>query len=91
MFVKPLKAPDRIVLTAAAANRSSFGCGEDEQYNYFDTCTVALMPKAGDFETLGEEAKRCVREREKKEDMSPPSNPQLFVGDKARDLIPHWK
>lgn len=91
VFVPRLKKPDRIVITAAAANRSSFGCSEDEKYNYFDTCTIALMPKAGDFETLGRQAITCVRAREKKEGMSPPSNPQLAVGDKARDLVPHWK
>jgi Peptidase C13 family len=91
VFVPKLKAPDRIVITAAAADRSSFGCGEADKYTYFDTCAVETLPKAGDFATFGRKMIACVSAREKKEDVDEPSNPQLFVGAKATALIPRWK
>ncbi len=91
VFVPYLKAVDRIVLTAAAADRSSFGCGETDKYTYFDTCAVEALPGAGDFETFGQRAIACVRAREAKEKVDLPSNPQLAVGSTAVALIPHWK
>ncbi len=90
VFVPKLKGPDRIVLTAAAADRSSFGCGETDKYTYFDTCAVEALPKAGDFQTFGKQAITCVRAREKKEQVDLPSDPQLAVGPKAAAVIPHW-
>lgn len=91
VFVPKLKAPDRIVLTAAAADRSSFGCGETDKYTYFDTCAVEVLPKAGDFETFGKQAIACVRKREQEEQVDLPSNPQLAVGPKVATVIPHWE
>lgn len=90
VFVDKLKAPDRIVLTAAAKDRSSFGCGETDKYTFFDTCAVENLPKAGDFASFGKQAIACVAAREKKEKVDLPSHPQLVVGDKAA-VIPRWK
>ena len=91
VFVPYLKAPDRIVLTAAAADRSSFGCGETDKYTYFDTCTVENLPKAGDFVTFAKRTIGCVAAREKKERVDLPSNPQLAVGAEVPAEIPQWK
>jgi hypothetical protein len=91
VFVDRLKAPDRIVLTAAAKDRSSFGCGATDQYTYFDTCAIETLPKTGDFISFGKRTIACVAAREKKEKVDLPSNPQLVVGDQAAAVIPHWK
>ena len=91
VFVPALKAPNRIVLTAAAANRSSFGCGEADKYTFFDTCTMRWLEQAGDFPDFGKDMLACVKAREKKEKIGPPSNPQLFIGAKAANAIPRWK
>ena len=90
VFVDKLKAPDRIVLTAAAKDRSSFGCGETDKYTYFDTCAVENLPGAGDFATFGKRTQACVAAREKKEQVDQPSNPQLAVGERAAAVIPRW-
>jgi hypothetical protein len=90
VFVDRLKAPDRIVLTAAAKDRSSFGCGATDRYTYFDTCAVENLPGAGDFATFGWRTIACVAAREKKERVDLPSNPQLAIGDHAA-VIPGWK
>ena len=91
VFVPALKAPNRIVLTAAAANRSSFGCGEADKYTFFDTCTMQWLKRAGDFPDFGKDMLACVKAREKKEKIGPPSNPQFFVGAEAANTIPQWK
>jgi hypothetical protein len=91
VFIDKLKRPDRIVLTAAAKDRSSFGCGETDKYTYFDTCAVENLTGAGDFASFGKRAIACVAAREKKEEVDLPSNPQLAVGDHAAAVIPRWK
>jgi len=90
VFVPALKAPDRIVLTAAAADRASFGCGEADRYTYFDTCAVEWLPQAGDFVAFARRTIACVHAREKKEQVDLPSYPQLAVGAKAASF-PRWK
>jgi hypothetical protein len=90
VFVPYLKAPDRIVLTAAAKDRSSFGCGATDKYTYFDACAIECLPKSGDFVSFAKRTIACVAAREKQEQVDRPSNPQLIVGDKA-SVIPHWK
>ena len=91
VFIPKLSAPDRIVLTAAAANRSSFGCGESDQFTFFDACVVESVAPSRDFAELGRRAMACVAKREKKEQVDLPSNPQLAVGGKAAAVIPAWK
>jgi len=91
VFIPNLKAPDRIVLTAAAPDRSSFGCGESDHYTFFDACVVESLPQSHDFAELGKRAIACVAAREKKEEVDLPSNPQLAVGAKAAVVIPAWK
>jgi hypothetical protein len=89
VFVPALRAPERIVLTAAAANRTSFGCGEADRYNFFDTCALQWLVPAGSFPDFAKDMIACVRAREKKEKMKPPSRPQLAVGTEA-GAIPRW-
>lgn len=91
VFVPKLKAADRVVLTAAAPDRSSFGCGEADEYTFFDQCILESMGSANDFPSLGKKAIACVAAREKKEGVDLPSNPQLAVGEQAGAAIPKWK
>ena len=51
VFVPALAGPNRMVLTAARPDRSSFGCGETDRYPYFDACLLESMPNARDSET----------------------------------------
>jgi hypothetical protein len=90
-FLPYLKAPDRIVLTAAAADRSSFGCGESDHFTFFDACVLESLPQARDFVDLGKRAIACVAKRETKEEVDLPSNPQLAIGAKTSAVIPAWR
>src|SRR5690606_21920386 len=52
VFVRPLARPNRMILTAARPDRTSFGCGEDSVYPFFDDCILKSSPAARDFAAL---------------------------------------
>lgn len=79
-FVEPLRGPNRIVMTAARPDRTSFGCGEMDHYTFFDDCFLRALPMAGDFPSLGGLVQQCVAEREVQVKATPPSEPQVSVG-----------
>lgn len=88
VFIPALRAPNRMVLTAARPDRSSFGCSEEATYPYFDGCILKSLPSASDFLQLASLARVCVAERERAEGLAPPSEPQLFVGADMQLLLP---
>jgi hypothetical protein len=88
VFVPTLARPNRMVLTAARPDRTSFGCGQDDKYPYFDDCFLSSMPDAHDFQGLAGEVRECVRRREIAEKVSPPSEPQVWVGARLRPMLP---
>lgn len=88
VFVPALAGANRMVLTAARPDRSSFGCGEADKYPYFDQCVLESLPRSSDFAVLGRTAQACVAARETKEGMKPPSEPQLFIGAALKPLLP---
>lgn len=79
-FVQPLAGPNRVVLTAARPDRTSFGCGETNHYTFFDECFLRAIPHADDFAGLGEQVQACVAAKEQELNATPPSEPQLSVG-----------
>jgi hypothetical protein len=79
-FVPALAAENRIIMTAARPDRTSFGCGEMDQHTYFDDCFLRAMPMAGDFPGLGGLVQQCVAFREQQSKVTPPSEPQVSVG-----------
>lgn len=88
MFIPVLRADNRMILTAARADRTSFGCGETNTYTFFDQCILESLPKAHSFPMLSDLAKECVAAREKTEDVSPPSEPQVYVGSAIASQLP---
>jgi hypothetical protein len=88
VFVPALASANRMVLTAARPDRSSFGCGEADRYPYFDECFLSSISDAKTLPTLATAVQACVATREVKEGMKPPSEPQLFIGGGLRPLLP---
>ncbi|MBA3067280.1 MAG: peptidase C13 [Hyphomonas sp.] len=86
-FVPALAAPNRMVMTAARPDRSSFGCAPGVQYPYFDGCVLEALPSADDFVDLASRARRCVAQRETDEQLWPPSAPQTEVGADVETLF----
>lgn len=88
VFVPQLSGPNRMVLTAARPDRTSFGCGESDKYPYFDDCFLSSIGESHDFQALALATRECVRRRELAEKVSPPSEPQVFVGAELRPVLP---
>jgi hypothetical protein len=88
VFVPQIQAPNRMILTAARRDRTSFGCGEDDKYPYFDDCFLQSLPRAQDFADLGKVVRTCVADREKAEGAKPPSEPQVWIGPALRPMLP---
>lgn len=80
-FVEPLSRPERIILTAAARDRNSFGCDFHSSNTYF---VDALLNQPSilnhSIVQLMEQARTDVAQRERKMNLSPPSSPQIAVG-----------
>jgi hypothetical protein len=72
---------NRIVLTAARADRPSFGCGVRDQFTYFDGCFLTAFEDkvATTWEDVARSATACVAQLERASEFTP-SEPQLFVG-----------
>ncbi|MFN3816815.1 C13 family peptidase [Brevundimonas sp.] len=87
-FMGALSRPNRMIVTAAHAERTSFGCSEDSDYPYFDGCVIQSLDAATDFIALAGETRRCVAERERVEGLTPPSEPQVFIGGTMQLLLP---
>jgi hypothetical protein len=88
VFVPTLAKANRMVLTAARPDRSSFGCGEADKYPYFDDCFLQSMKGAHDFPGLGRAVQACVAQKEVETGAKPPSEPQLFVGGGLKPILP---
>ena len=88
IFVNALSAPNRMVLTAASRERTSFGCGADETYPWFDGCVIETLPTASDFLALAAGTRACVARKETERGVSPASEPQLFVGAEMQLRLP---
>jgi hypothetical protein len=81
----PMAAPNRIVLTAARADRSSFGCAADRTYTDYDACLLGSLAHAANWQAVFAETKDCVSRREHQLSEMP-SLPQAAFGDAVRNL-----
>lgn len=88
VFVAPLQKSDRLILTAARADRASFGCGESNRYPYFDACFLSSTSQAHDFASLGAAVQACVARKERETGAEPASEPQVWIGPALRPLLP---
>ncbi len=79
-FIKALRDPDTIVITAAAADRTSFGCSSDADLTYFGEAFYRdALPGARSLRDAFDKAKTAIAAREVAEGETP-SNPQAFFG-----------
>lgn len=84
VFIEPLKAPNRVVLTATDVRRTSFKCQYEGNTTYF---ADALFGQAGAgnlsvTDWMGE-AQKSIAAQEKRRKL-PASKPLIFVGDEAK-------
>ena len=79
-FIDALRDPKTIVITAAAKDRTSFGCSNDSDLTYFGEAFYRdALPGAKSLREAFEAAKKAITEREHREHETP-SSPQAYFG-----------
>jgi hypothetical protein len=90
-FVPPLRGPGTMIITAARADRSSFGCGEQSQLTWFGHAfLVDALNRNGDFAQAFQLARKEVAQWEK-HDGYVPSEPQINVGADIQAQLNAWE
>jgi hypothetical protein len=86
-FLTPdMRKPNRVILTAAATDRTSFGCGTGDQYTYYDQCLLQQFDGATTWQQLATATRSCVENLERRMGVRTASLPQTFVGAQVQDL-----
>jgi hypothetical protein len=89
-FIDALKDENTLVITAAAAERTSFGCSDENDWTYFGDAYINIaLRQDRSFIDAFDRARTIVAERERAQKLMP-SEPQIYVGTaikgKLRDL-----
>jgi hypothetical protein len=79
-FIEHLRDPQTIVITASAADRTSFGCSNDRDLTYFGEAFYRdALPGAHSLRDAFDTAKSAIAARERREHVDA-SNPQAYFG-----------
>lgn len=90
-FVPDLRGPGTLVLTAARADRSSFGCGSDSDVTYFGKAwLVDALNKTDNFVDAFQLAKHDIADWEQQDKLTP-SEPQIDVGQGIAEQLALWR
>lgn len=90
-FIPELSRDDTVVITAAAADRPSFGCSNEETMTYFGRAffeTAFTLDKP--LDAVFADAKAAVTQRETDEGHDP-SNPQIWAADPVLEAWDRWR
>jgi hypothetical protein len=87
-FIPKLKADNRLIITAARADRSSFGCSNENEWTYFGNAFFnQALRKTRSFTDAFKDAKETVLAWEKRDKLEPPSEPQMVIGAGIADKL----
>jgi hypothetical protein len=87
VFARALAGPRTLVITAASADRPSFGCRDGATWTYFgEAFYKRALGRLASLDAAFVEAKRLVTERERREGFEP-SNPQIAGGTEVLPLL----
>jgi Peptidase C13 family len=94
-FLQTLGGPSRVILTAAAEDRSSFGCQFQSTNTYFiDALFNQPSLPNSTLEQLMAQAQVAIDKKERAQKLSPPSLPQIAIGSAAKtwagQLLKDW-
>jgi hypothetical protein len=85
VFVDPVAQPNRVILTAARDDRTSFGCSAEATYTYWDGCLIESFEAVDTWSELYDAVSSCIEAKESIGGFTP-SLPQAFFGEDVRDL-----
>ena len=87
-FIEPMKRPRTLIITAARADRVSFGCSEQNDFTYFGRALFAeALQETRDIVEAFTLAQAKVAEREQADDY-PPSEPQIWA---PQRVVERWR
>jgi hypothetical protein len=87
IFLEPLKNETTLIVTAADAKHTSFGCDDRRDLTWFGEAFLKdSLPRAPSFEAAFSQASALIRSRETAEHQIH-SNPQFFLGALMRDKL----
>lgn len=87
-FIAPLMDDNTIVLTAAAPDRSSFGCQAQRDWTFFgDAYFNQALRNNRSMVSAFDDAKVLIERWEREQNLSPPSNPQRYIGTHAAEML----
>ena len=90
-FVPPLRGPGTLVLTAARADRSSFGCGSDSDITYFGKAwLVNALNRTPDFIDAFKHASGEISQWEQHGKLTA-SDPQIDIGSGIANQLALWR
>jgi hypothetical protein len=90
-FVPPLRSQGTLVLTAARADRSSFGCGSDSDITYFGRAwLVDALNRTPDFIDAFRLARGEISQWERQDRLTP-SEPQIDIGTGIAEQLALWR
>ncbi|MBS3187147.1 MULTISPECIES: C13 family peptidase [unclassified Pseudomonas] len=87
-YIPPLKDDRTLIMTAARADRVSFGCSEEADFTYFgDALFAEALNQTDDLKQAFELARASVAERERREGFEA-SEPQIWA---PTAVLAHWQ
>jgi hypothetical protein len=87
-FIAPLANDNTIIMTAAAPNRASFGCQPENDWTFFGDAYFNRAVRGGaNMLPAFDEAKTLIQQWESERNLTPPSNPQRYVGSRAAAML----
>lgn len=90
-FIPPLHGAGTLVITAARADRSSFGCGSNSVITYFSHAfLVDALNRTNDFVQAFSIARKEVAGWEKRDGYTP-SEPQIDIGTGIAEKLSQWQ
>lgn len=86
-FIEPLAGPTTLLITAASADRNSFGCGHDGQYTYFGEAYFEKgLKQTKSFTKAFDQASKIIFAKEEEEGFKN-SDPQISVGVEIKNKL----
>lgn len=74
-----MQKPNRVILTAARNDRTSFGCSPENEFTYWDGCLLDSLTKTESWQSLHQTIQRCIETKESRGRFTP-SLPQAYFG-----------
>lgn len=90
-LIPELADENSLIITAAAADRTSFGCSNERDYTYFGEALFRdALAQTDDLPEAFRIARVAVDARERGEGLTP-SLPQMHLGDAMREQLRRWR